>query len=453
MASNTSVVTEKGDETPGQGSNAQDFGSSRIYACYVLVLLMAANLLSYADRHLFSVLMPAIKDEFDLSDTMLGFIAGPAFIIPFVLLSLPLASLADRWSRRKVLALSVTIWSAATAACGFASNSLHLIMARVMVGTGEAGGFPAAQAIIADIFPPQSRSSALGVFSTGTYFGLLAGLAGGGALAASVGWRETFMILAAPGVLVALLIWLTGPKRVASPDRPSIPMIQAIRLTWSSGTFRALSAGMTLFTIYGFAAAVWIPSYFVRSHGMSITEAGIWLGVGAGIGGILGSFSSGFIVDRLIARDMRWRLWIPTVGFLLAIPFSVTLLVLPKGYNIHIGALEVPWVGILIAISAYLNALWSAPSYAALFECVSAEIRSQVSALLIAIISVAGATIGPLIIGIASDTLTARFGAEALRYSMLGVTSINLFVVLLFWRAARTYKDELALRGSRENSM
>ena len=139
---------------------------SPAYAAYFLTLLLLANTLSYADRHLFSILIPAIKQEFGVSDSLLGLIAGPGFIVSYIVLTMPLARLADRWSRRGVLAVAAATWSIATAACGIAVNIWQLAMARVVVGVGEAGGMPPSQSLVADLFSERRRTTAMGILSS-----------------------------------------------------------------------------------------------------------------------------------------------------------------------------------------------------------------------------------------------------------------------------------------------
>ena len=423
------------------GADAAD--CSGLYRIYILVLLLAANALAYADRHLLSVLLPSIKDEFKVSDAMLGFIAGPAFIAPYVLLSVPLAALADRWSRRKVIALAVGVWSAATALCGMAANPIQLMLGRVLVGTGEAGGFPASQSVIIGLFPRHQRSTALGVLSSGAYIGLLLGLACGGALAMAFGWRMAFFILAAPGILVAFLIWTTVPRRSREISvTKSNSMASVIKLCWSIRTFRNLAYALGLFTIFGFAAAVWMPSYFMRSHGMTAFEAGMWMGIGSGIGGVAGTFVSGVIVDRLAARDIRWQLRVPAVGFMIAVPVIIATLLLPAGFVIEVGGVVIPVVSLCLIVNAFLTAFWSGPTYAALSSCVDPTLRAQVASLMIAIISIVGAMLGPLFTGFASDILTPHLGNEALRYSLLGLGSTVIAVAWFFWRAASAYRTD-----------
>lgn len=413
------------------------------YALYVLGLLLALLSLSYADRYLFSILMPAIKAEFGTSDTVLGLIAGPGFIVSYILFTLPLAQAADRWSRRKVLALSAAVWSAATAACGLAAGAAQIAAARVVVGIGEAGAMPAAQSMVASLFSEKRRSSAIGILTAAPYIGTVAGLAGGGALAAIVGWREAFLWLALPGLPLALLVWLTGPKRMAvetAAETPAPSGIATLRRCWSIPSLRLLALGAGTYNVFGYAGATWLPSYFMRSHGMSMIEAGTWLGVGAAVGGVAGTVGSGVLIDRLKTRDARWQLWLPALAFLLSFPMTLAMLLVPGGLAIS----GVPVVALLSVVTGFLAAMWFGPSLAAVASLVRPGDRAQAGAILVLVISVVGSLVGPVAAGIASEVLTPRFGAEALRYGLLGLSWIILLASLLFWRAARRYRSDLA---------
>lgn len=427
----------------------KDTSSAGLYAAYILLLVLLANTLSYADRHLFAILMPAIKTEFAISDSLLGFIAGPGFVLSFVLLTIPLARLADQWSRRKVLAISAAVWSAATAMCGLATGAMTLTAARVVVGIGEAGGMPPAQAMVAQVFPARTRTTALGVLASSSYFGLVLGLAGGGALAAVYGWRATFLILAVPGFPLALLLWLTGPRRAAAV-RPAKQvgdtMIRAVRECWAIPSLRLLGIGMGAFSVFGYAAGIWMPSYFIRSHGMTSAEAGAWLGIGCAIGGVLGSLSSGAIVDALCKYDERWQLRVPAIGFLAAFPLIVIALLLPFGASVDIFGARTPLVSVFAVVTSFLTSLWMGPAFAATARLVPPERRAQATALLIVVLNVMGSALGPLIAGGVSDLLTARFANEALRYSLLTMSIMCVVGAAIFWRAASHYPRDLAQR-------
>ena len=417
------------------------------YAIGMLLLLLAANTLNAADRHLFPVLMPAIKAEFGASDSILGFIAGPGFILSYVLVSLPLARLADRWSRRGVLALSVTFWSSATALCGLAGNLAQLTIARICVGVGEAGGFPPSQSIVSDLFRANRRSSAMGVLTSGTYLGVLIGMAGGAAIASLWGWQAAFIALAIPGAPIALLIWILGPRRTAATVTP-LPktehgMLATLRKCWSIRSLRLMAIAMGVFNIFGYAAATWLPTYFMRSHDMSIVEAGLLMGIGSAGGGVAGSFASGWLVDRLGVHDPRWQLRIPALGFLIAYPLMLTMLLLPSGIEIGTGLGQVPAVVLFSVITGFLVSLWAGPSYAAAAGLAPPDHRAQATAMLITITNVIGSTMGPLTAGLVSDALTRAHGIEALRLSLLLMTSFMLIGGLLFWRASNLYPADL----------
>jgi len=415
------------------------------YAMYILVLLVLASMLSNADRQVVAVLLPAIKAEFGLSNAMLGLIAGPAFIVPYVLFTMPLARLADRWSRRSVLAGAIFVWSMASAACGMAGNATQLIMGRLVVGMGEAGGGPPSQSLVATLFDKR-RSLAMGVLSSGVYFGILLGLAGGALLAAYGGWRMAFLALAAPGIPLALLIWWTGPRRAKAVSQTALPTDSVRTVLAHCLSIRSLlllSLGMGLFNIFGYGAATWLPSYLTLSHGMTVVEAGTWMGFSAAGGGILGSLASGAIVESLLPRDQKWQLRVPAAGLLLSFPLFLIIFTLPNGAAVSVFSLSLPIVALLMLVTGFLNALWMGPSYAALARVVPAHLRSQAVGLLAVIINVMGSLVGPPAAGIVSDAFSAQFGTESLRYSLMTMSVLAVIGGALIWRAASHYPGDM----------
>lgn len=419
------------------------------YAIYLLVLLTFANVLSYADRYLFSIAMPAIKAEFGASDSVLGLIGGPAFTISFILFSIPLARLADRWSRRKVLSISIAVWSAATAVCGVAGGMVQMALGRVFVGIGEAGAMPASQSIVSQFFGPRRRATALGILSTGPYLGLVVGMSGGGVVISLWGWRWAFLILGLVGIPLALLVLLTGPRRGAAAvtsAAAAVPKstLQSLRACWSIPSLRLLAIGTGVFNIYGYAGSIWFPAFLMRSHAMSAAEAGFWLGVCATVGGVAGATSSGAIVDALSRRDIRWQLRVPALGFALSFPVQLLVLWIPAEAGMMLFGLHVPVIGLLMVVSSFLSSLWMGPSFAAVSRIVSPEYRSQATAMLIVIINVLGSTAGPLVAGFISDGLTDRFAHEALRYSLLSMSVLTLAGGAIFWRASLRYPADVA---------
>lgn len=417
-------------------------GFRSVYPVYVLLLILLVLSLSYADRYLFSILIPAIKADFGAGDTVLGLIAGPGFIVSYILFTMPLARLADRWSRRKVLALSAMLWTAATAACGLAGGIGQLAAARFIVGVGEAGAMPPAQSMIAGLFSERRRSTALGVLTAAPYIGTVVGLAGGGALAAVVGWQNAFIWLALPGLPLGLLVWFTGPRRAAAQvngARPDQSGLAVLRRCWAIRSLRLISLGAGVYNVFGYAGATWLPSYFIRSHGMTLTEAGAWLGIGSAAGGVAGAVASGLMVDRLGKRDARWQLWIPATAFLLSFPLTAAMLVVPGEASV----IGVPVVALLSVVTGFLAAMWFGPSLAAIAGLVAPQDRAQAGAVLVLVISVVGSLLGPVVAGVTSQWLTPRFGPEALRYGLFALSFIILGAAVLFWQAAGTYRADL----------
>jgi len=418
---------------------------SKTYLGYVLILFTLVAILNAADRQVLSVLMPFIKKDLGASDTLLGFIAGPAVTIPHVLLGIPLARLADRWSRRKVLAIAVATWSVFNSMSGLAANALQLTMARVAVGVGESGGTPGIQSMIAELFPTSFRSTALGIYSTSAYLGVLAGMMGGAALGSYVGWRATFFWLGVPGIVMALLCWWTLPRRGVAfvhAAEADLKLQAVLTLCWERRTLRYLALGAGAFSTFGLALATWMPSYFMRSHGMTIMEAGAWMGMLAVTGGVVGTVTSGMIVDRLSRRDLRWQLRVPAIGFFTVIPLYMVQLLWPAEWVFQIAGMRVPGVVLFSFPCAFLSALYPGPFFAALVSVVPPTMRSQAVATISIVISIIGAAIGPLFAGGVSDYFSGTYGSNALRYALLSMTVMVLIAGLLFWRAASHYVDE-----------
>ncbi len=439
-----------GDTVTPPSANTATGPSGTAYAIYMLILLTAANVMSYADRYIFSIAMPAIQKEFQISDSSLGLIAGPAFTISYLLFAMPLAGLADRWSRRKILAASITVWSLATSACGAASNAVQLTIARFIVGGGEAGAMPPSQSMVSQLFAPHRRSTAMGILGAAPYFGLVVGLAGGGYLASTYGWRWAFYAMAFAGLPLALLIWLTGPKRTGAfaaqmaGTKKSSSAWNVAKEFWNIKSLRLMALAIGTFNIFGYAGSIWMPTFFMRSHDMTAAEAGILLGICSTIGGVLGSFSSGAMVDRLSRRNPAWQLRLPALCFLLSFPLFWLMFTLPGGATINVGGVSIPVIGGYLLATAFLSAAWMGPGFASVAQLFAADRRTQAAAVLIVIINVVGSALGPVLAGLVSDALVPRYGDDALRVSLLWMSGLTLLGGSLFLRASTHYQGDLA---------
>lgn len=419
------------------------------YISYAVMLLTLTNALSYADRQLFAILIPPIKAEFGASDGTMGFLAGPAFITVYVLFCLPLASLADRVSRRMVLSACIMMWSVATAWCGMASTIVQLTLGRMGVGIGEAGGSPPAQSLISGVVPPHLRSTALGIFAAGTYVGVLGGMWGGASLEAAIGWRHTFFVLGAPGILLAALVWFTLPRRSAAMHAAaSTPLSSVLSHCWKIPSLRLIMVGAGLMNIFSYALSVWMPSYFIRSHGLTLAEAGFWNGILASSGGLIGSLAAGLLSDRIARRNPRLQLLLPAIGFLAAFAMFVAQLLWPAGWTGQMNGATIPLVALFSLPASFFMGFWMPPAFSAVQTLAPPHMRAQAAAMLIVILFLFGGVIGPLASGYLSDGLARRHGEEALRLSLLALTVCLPLAALLFTRAAGRYQSDLAAQMS-----
>jgi len=270
------------DSNPAEQSVTNPYGSTKA-AYYALVILTLVYSINFIDRQLLSILQESIKADLMLSDAQLGLLTGFAFALFYTFACLPIASLADRSNRRNIVAISLTIWSGMTALSGLAQNYWQLLLARVGVGIGEAGGSQPSHSMISDMFPPDKRASAIGFYSTGISIGILFGFLFGGWLNEFFGWRIAFFVVGVPGVILAAILYLTVPEpirgltenRVTSGDNPTMLAVFKLLISRPSFIFMALGAAMNAFA--GYSTANWVASFMIRTHDMPTGELGTWL--------------------------------------------------------------------------------------------------------------------------------------------------------------------------------
>ncbi len=421
---------------------------SRTYRYFVLGVLLVAYVFAFIDRQLMSILLEPIKAEFGVSDTAMGFLTGFAFALFYATLGVPVARLADNWSRRNVLAISMVVWSAATALCGLAASFWQLALYRFAVGIGEAGGTPPSHSLIASYFPVTERATAMGIFGTGSQIGILIGMFGGALIATHMGWRWAFIVFGVPGVLIGALVALLI-KEPAKPPPPQRSSISAdLGRLWRIPSFAIIAFAASLTAIAGFGMGTWFPSFLIRVHGLSLTEAGLLLGIMGTTGALIGAVSGGVLCDRLAKKDLAWQLRLPAVGAGLSAVFLGIFLVYPEGHLAQIGEFRVPAASTFQFLGAVVSAFWIGPSSAAVQTLTPAHLRSQASAILLLLLNLIGFGIGPVLVGFLSDRLTPFFGAHAIRYAML----ISLVTVVigsyLFWRGGNQYRHAFRSHGS-----
>lgn len=418
---------------------------SRARQNYVLAVLVLVYAVNFIDRNLLPILLQPIKEELGASDAAMGLLIGFAFAVFYTLAGIPIARLADRGSRRDIMAIGIAFWSLMTAASGLVTSFAQLALVRIGVGVGEASATPAAHAMISDLFPPERRARALSIYSTGANFGVLFGLMLGGVIQQSLGWRAAFFLIGLPGVLIALLVrWtLPEPRRgeseglVDSGETPDIAT--TLRYLASLPTFRHLAASAGLYGITCYGLVAWAPTFLVRVHGLGPAETGFKTGLAIGISGAIGAVCAGVLTDRLVKRDRRWLVWIPAVSAVLQIPFHVFFALSPDA-NLAILA--------LVPVN-FLNGIFGPSSYTLTQGLAQVRMRAMASATLLFFLNLVGMGLGPTIVGQLNDVFAAAHGADAIRYSMLALLLANGWGIVHSLLATRTLEADLARAAER----
>jgi len=426
-----------------QQDTAATFVISEGYRRYVLGLLLVVGVFNFVDQQIFAILLQPIKQEFGFSDTQLGLLGGLAFGLFYATMGFPIAWLAERYSRRNIIAIAVALWSAMTALCGTATGFISLFLSRVGVGIGEAGGLPPSQSLIADYFPPERRATALAVFGTIFPIGGMIGFLVGGWVTQYYGWRAALMVVGLPGLLLALLVRLTlrEPPRGFSEKRtvsgPPPHLLKSILYLLGNRSWRNIMFGGTLFGMAAWGATAWVPAYFIRIHGMTPAQIGTWLAFVIGSAGIVGALLGGNIADRVVRRtgDARWYMWISAGALLAAVPFAFFTYLWPK---------PVPALLVMI-IPLVLANMFIGPFGAMLLGLAGPKQRAISAALFLFMNSVIGTGLGPLVVGVISDVFSEEYGNNSLRYSILTLVLIaNTWAALHFYLGGRHLREDLA---------
>lgn len=406
----------------------------------VLTVLVVVYIFNFVDRNLMSMLIDSIKRDLDVSDSMMGLLVGPAFALLYTIAGIPIARLADRYPRRLVLAIGLTVWSIATAASGLVRSYAQMAAARVAVGIGEASASPSAHSLISDVFPPERRSSAIAIYNSGASIGIFLGMALGGILNDTIGWRNAFLVVGLPGVAFALVVrfWLPEPRRGAadaiedSGEQPSLS--EVLRYLLRLRSFRHVLAASGLYAITSYAMITWSPPFMERVFDLSPSEFGTRLGLVVGLCGAIGALSGGFIADALARRDERWLVWIAALGGVAVLPFLVGFAASPT-----------PTMALLALAGAnFFNGWFPSPTYAVAQGLAQLRMRALASAIVLFAINIIGLGLGPWLIGVANDLLAPRFGDEAIRYSIGSVGVFSLWALAHSLLAARHLRSDLA---------
>lgn len=412
---------------------------------YILTVLTLVYTVNFVDRQILPILLPSIKAEFHVSDAALGLLIGPTFAFFYAILGVPLAMLADRVSRRKLIGISLLLFSVVTLLCGMTARFWHLVLARIGTGIGEAGTGPASQTIISDLYPPAERARAQAIYATGVNGGVLIAFAMGGVVAEWFGWRAAFVVAGIPGVLLAIVLLLTldEPERgrtdpAADDDLPAPPLAMVLKTLWANKAFRLAVLGGCTTCFTGYAVGGFFPTMLVRTHHMRLDEIGLAIALIAGVGGGLATYAAGHVADRLARRDVRWHFYVPAIAAFLPLPLA-PLCFLSDDTAVALVA-SVP---ILSLTAAFIG-----PVVAIIQRLVPLRMRATAIAVLILVDSLVGLGLGPQFVGLVSDWLAPALGADALRVAMLCAMIGSTLSVAAFMTAAQYLGEGLDPAGA-----
>ena len=413
--------------------------TTRAYSRYVLGVFFCMGVLNVLDRQVLSTLIEPIKREFGVSDTAMGLLSGTSFTIFHLLAALPVARWADHGNRRSIIAMGLFFWSAFTAATGLARTFIQIFVLRTGVGIGETVTGGPTHSIVSDYIPPERRAVAYSILGSGGVVGSMLGFGLAGWLAETVGWRLTFVFFGAPGIALALLLRFT----VREPERGALEGIQvsqrsestrdAIRFLVSLPSFRHVVISTGLNAVANYTLFTWGLAFLMRTHGLTITEAGITLAVAMSISTTLGLWTSGFVGDRLGRRDPRWYLFVPAAASCLALPLVGGFLLAP----------DLRTAVACLVPAAFFGTMWLGNGNAVVQSLARPSMRATASAVNQLVHSGVGYGLGPVAVGWLRDRLTPSYGDDALRYALLVGVLPYLWSVVHNLLASRTLHRDL----------
>lgn len=410
------------------------------YRRYVLLILTLVYAFNFVDRQIIGILSPFIKADLGLDDAQLGWLKGFAFALLYTVVGIPIAWLADRYSRVNIVAISLTVWSGFTALSGFATSFMSLAMARIGVGIGEAGGSPPSHSMISDLYKPTERAKALGIYSLGIPFGVMAAyfaaaffLQGG-----TTDWRTVMLAVGIPGVILALLLKFTvkEPKRTTAPSGNvgSMKLGEAVRTLLKIPTWWGMCLGISFGSFGNYAISTWIIDFYVRIHSeVSIQELLISFGIINGTAYALGVWLGGVIADKWGKKNRRGYALLPAYALIIGVPCFVA--------SLYVGS---AWVSIaLLTVLLFTSGMYLGPCFAIAQTLAPVNARAMSTALFFFVLNIIALGGGPTLIGILSNMYSETMGSgEALRFSLALLTIPYVLSIIIFlWSSKKIEKD------------
>lgn len=408
------------------------------YKHYLLALLTLVAVFNYLDRFVLSLVMESIKQDLQLNDSQLGLLTGFAFAIFYAVAGVPIARWADRGNRNTIVTLTTALWSCMVALSALVGNFTQLLLVRVGVAVGEAGCQPPAQSWISDYFDRADRPRALAIYMMCFPLAVVIGYLGGGWLAEHYGWRITFIVIGLPGIFLALFVKFTLPeprlKQTLSVTFEAAPSMKDVLTTlWQQRTFPHIVMGFVVAYLFGAGIFMWLPSFFIRSHGMEVSEVGAWLAFASGACGVIGTYLGGVLTTRYAAGKESLQMKAATLSFVvMSVLYMVAYFSTNKYFSLA-----------CIAMLTFLASLTTGMIFSAIQSLVAERMRSVALALVFLFANLIGAGLGPLLAGVISDAFAPVFGQESLRYALVLLSPGYLWVAFHYWKASQTIEADI----------
>ena len=405
-----------------------------------LAILTVVGAINFIDRQVLSVLIEPIRSELHLSDTAFGTLTGLSFALFYAAVGVPVAMLADRTNRVRLVAGACLVWSVFTASCGLATSFWQLALARFGVGVGEAGGTAPSVSILADYYPPQKRAVVIGLFTVNGPIGVFLGASLGGWAAGQFGWRGAFFGVGMLGAIAAplLLLVVREPLRggldqrvdPAEPHAPPLPLSETVGVFLRNPalTWLVTASGAAAFTSYGMLN--WLPAYLMRVQHMPLAAVAQWFGPAAGICFGVGIWGGGALVNVVGGR--RAYALVPSATMALAgLSFAAALFAL--SWPTALALMCVP----MAAVTAYV-----APALALVQTLSPVGARTTATALLLLGFNVVGLGCGPLAVGALSDTFTRGGAPDGLKWALLALVPTALLAAAAYMAVGRALRTQ-----------
>ena len=401
-------------------------------ALYIMIVLTTINFLNYIDQRLLSAVLEKIKLEWTLSDAQTGLL-GSVFVIVYTLTA-PIGYFGDRMRRKNLIAGGVMLWSLATVAAAFARNYHELLIARALLGVGEACYATIAPSIIADLYSKELRSRKLAYFYLATPVGSALGYILGGYVGQYYGWRAVFLVGGLPGLLfAALAFFIVEPRRGQHDDEvlqpPGLSLLATVKRLLRTPAWRINTIGLALMTFTIGGLALWMPAYLERVHGMTSGDAGTIFGGITVVAGVIGTLVGGRLGDRMQIRSPGGYFRLSGIGLLCSSPFIVLMTALDS----------LPAIFAVVFIAELFLFLNTGPLNAALIGCVPVQMRGAAFALNVLCIHAFGDALSNVLLGVVSDAATPVLGSASAGLSLaIAVTAIPVAIGgLLLLRGGR----------------